>query len=220
MLERSVDWNELVGKEARGKDDTDLGKINAVGQFSIIAQKQAGKETYYLPKFLVKNYDDKTIWLDISDNQLKEFTAEKPPILKNFSEYQRDNDNQEEAVIPAIKEAADISKRRIAEEVTIVKEPIIEYKVVEVPVVRDRIRIIKRPITSELAINNNRDESGEQETKMYLAREELEVRKKRRIFEEVIIRKENVTDKKVVNLNLTRENVYVEGAGEENMLKR
>jgi uncharacterized protein (TIGR02271 family) len=209
MLERSIDWNELVGKEARGNGDIDLGEIKGLDQFNIIAQKQVGQETYYYPKHLLKSYDGETIRLDISDDQLKEFTTEKPSILKDFSEYQR-NDDKQEAVIPAIKETAAISKRKVAEEVTIVKEPIIEYKVIEVPVMRDRIRIIKRPIASESAINNNRDESDEQETKVFLTREELKVKKKRRIFEELIIRKESVTDKKVVNLNLTRENVYVE----------
>lgn len=208
MTERSLDWNEIIGKEARGKNNIDLGEVKAVGQLNIMTQKGALiRETHYLPKYLIEDYNDQIVWFNVSEEQLKGFEKEQPPTREDYTKYQKkDMPAGAEAVIPVMEERLQVSKKNLTEEAIIIKEPIIEYKLISVPVMREEIKIIRRPIeagTDASLTSANEDK----EIRILLNREEVQVTKKPYLFEEVIIRKEKVTDTKTVSQVVTRERV-------------
>lgn len=211
MAERSLDWNEIVGKVARGKNNIDLGEVKAVGQLNIMTQKGTLiKETHYIPKYLVEDYNGHVVWFNVSEDHLQDFEKEQPPIREDYTKYQRTGMPAEaEAVIPVLEERLQVSKKNVTEEVIIVKEPLIEYKLISVPVMREEIKIIRRPVeaggesgASAAAVE------GDKEIRIILNREEVQITKKPYLFEEVIIRKEKVTDNKTVSQLVTQEKVF------------
>jgi hypothetical protein len=48
--EPTIDWDEVIKKEARGKDDEDLGEVQEVGDTYVVVQKGLiSKEKFYIP---------------------------------------------------------------------------------------------------------------------------------------------------------------------------
>jgi uncharacterized protein (TIGR02271 family) len=151
----------------------------------------------------------------VSEEQLKDFEKEQPPIREDYTKYQRkDMPAGAVAVIPVMEEKLQVSKKNVVEEVIIVKEPVIEYKLISVPVMREEIKIVRRPIeagTKDAALASDADK----EIQILLNREEVQVTKKPYLFEEVIIKKEKVTDTKTVSRVVTRERVIENPRGVE-----
>jgi hypothetical protein len=55
MSSSSIDWSDVVKKEARGSNDEDLGEVQEVGQNYVLVQKgMISKEKFYIPKDLAK----------------------------------------------------------------------------------------------------------------------------------------------------------------------
>lgn len=215
MEERSLDWNEIVGKEARGKNNIELGQIKAVGQLNVMTQKGALiKETHYLPKYLVEDYNGQIVWFNMSEEQLKDFEKEQPPVREDYTKYRRkDMPAGAEAMIPVMEEKLQVSKKNVVEEVIIVKEPVIEYKLISVPVMREEIKIVRRPIEAGTEADSAVDAG--KEVRILLNREEVQITKKPYLFEEVIIKKEKVTDTKTISQTVTRERVTENSRGVE-----
>ena len=54
----SIDWNEVVKKEARGKNDDDLGEVQEINQENVITKVGLiDKVTYSIPKSFVDTFD-------------------------------------------------------------------------------------------------------------------------------------------------------------------
>jgi uncharacterized protein (TIGR02271 family) len=85
-----------------------------------------------------------------------------------------------------------------------------------VPIVREELKIVRRPVstgTMPAKIEADDLEKGG-EIRVLLSREEVQVTKKSYVFEEVIIRKEKVTDKKTISETVTKERVDTEAMAE------
>jgi hypothetical protein len=69
----SIEWDDVIKKEARGaNDDSDFGEVQEVGQHYILIQKGlVNKEKFYVPKYLVQGYDGDTLWFNASEKDLK-----------------------------------------------------------------------------------------------------------------------------------------------------
>jgi uncharacterized protein (TIGR02271 family) len=213
--ERSLDWNEIVGKSARGKNNADLGQVKAVGRLNVMVQKGSLiKETYYLPKYLVQDYNGQMVWFNVSEVQLKDFEKERPPVREDYEKYKRKDMPGVEAVIPVLEERLQVSKTNVTEEVVIVKEPVVEYKLISVPVMREEIKIVRKPIAAKDAENSSSrpDAGNEGEVRILLNREEVTITKKPYLYEEVIIRKEKVMDTTTVKDVVIKEQVTEEEA--------
>jgi len=53
-----TNWDEIVKKEARGKNDYDLGEVQDVQPEIVVTKKGiVDKDKFYLPKMLVERYD-------------------------------------------------------------------------------------------------------------------------------------------------------------------
>ena len=58
---RNINWNEVIKKEARGKNDEDLGEVQEVGDTYILVQKGLiNKEKFYIPQNEVESYELRT----------------------------------------------------------------------------------------------------------------------------------------------------------------
>src|ERR687896_2612688 len=63
----SINWTEVIKKEARGKNDEDLGEVQEIGDTYILVQKGLiNKERFYIPKYLAEGYDGNALWFKVS----------------------------------------------------------------------------------------------------------------------------------------------------------
>jgi hypothetical protein len=47
----SIDWSDVIKKEARGSGDEDLGEVQEVGQDYVLVQRgMINKDKFYIPK--------------------------------------------------------------------------------------------------------------------------------------------------------------------------
>jgi hypothetical protein len=54
----SIDWNQVIKKEARGIDNDDLGEVQEINQDNVITKVGLiDKVTYSIPKSLVDKFD-------------------------------------------------------------------------------------------------------------------------------------------------------------------
>ena len=146
---KSIEWSELSlsKKEARGIDDYDLGEVQEIGPNYVVTQKGTiiGKR-YYIPKYLVEGYDGEVVRFKVGAQEAENyFSRESPPSAEEYLKYKTPEVPKEiETRIPVLAERLEVSKTQSTNEATIIKEPIIETKTVEVPVTHEEIIIEKR----------------------------------------------------------------------------
>ncbi|HEU4446188.1 MAG TPA: hypothetical protein VFR94_16065 [Nitrososphaeraceae archaeon] len=66
--EPTINWDEVVKKEARGKNDEDLGEVQEVGDTYVLVQKGLiNKDKFYIPKYQAEGYDGNALWFKVSE---------------------------------------------------------------------------------------------------------------------------------------------------------
>lgn len=74
----SIDWNRIIGKEARSKDDEDYGEVKEVREGHVITERGIiEKDKFVIPKNKVYGFDGHTLWLDIPGETRAEFLQPK-----------------------------------------------------------------------------------------------------------------------------------------------
>ena len=64
----TIDWNDVIKKEARGINDEDLGEVHEVGENYILVQRGLiNKDKFYIPKDMVESYDGTILRFRISE---------------------------------------------------------------------------------------------------------------------------------------------------------
>ena len=214
-MSQSIDWSDVIKKEARGTDDTDLGEVQEVGQHYVMTQKGiVNKEKFYVPKYMVEGYDGDTLWFNVTEEQFRGFMRDAPPEYDEYARYRtQDMATDIETRIPVIEERLDVSKRVSTTEATIVKEPRIETRTVEVPVTHEELRVDRRATTE--ARETDKPVQTRTEIKVPLTHEEVEVTKKPYVKEEVVVTKEPVTETETITDTVTSERVDVESGAEK-----
>jgi uncharacterized protein (TIGR02271 family) len=211
----TIDWSDVIKKEARGSNDEDLGEVQEVGQDYILVQRGLiNKEKFYIPKDMVESYDGDVLRLSISEEDAKSrfFGYSPPPTTAN--EGLSAARKAEETVVPITEERLDASKRESTREATIIKEPATDTKTVEVPVTHEEISVERRDV-SERPIEQKPVQS-KTETKVPLKQEEVQVTKQPYVKEEIVIKKKPVTETKTISEQVTSEKVTVRNPeGEE-----
>lgn len=76
---QSINWNETIGKEARGrKDDGDFGEVQAVEDDYVLTERGViEKDKFYLPKSLVYGFDGHTVWFEVTEKDLYQFKRQQ-----------------------------------------------------------------------------------------------------------------------------------------------
>ena len=194
-------------KEARGSDDFDLGEVQEVGDEFVLTQRGiVNKEKFYVPKYLVEGYDGETLYFNFSEEQARgEFLRDAPPMSGEYGRYRSANMPADiEMRIPLIEERMEVSKKIRTDEATIVKEPVMETKTMEVPVSHEEIRVERRQVTER---ESDSPVKTRTEIKVPLSHEELNVTKKAYVKEEVVISKDQITETESVTEDLQSERI-------------
>jgi uncharacterized protein (TIGR02271 family) len=208
----SINWNEVIKKEARGKNDEDLGEVQKVGDTYVLVQKGLiNKERFHIPQDEVESYDGDVLRFKLSEDEIRsKYLGDVDPLVSSTS----DNDNanyveenkvgleeSESARFPLAEEKLDVSKREVTyKEATLIKEPITETKTVEVPLTYEELIVERRPPTEATTSQHQLKPpvNTREEIKIPLKREEVEVKKEPYVKEEVVLKKKRVTEKKTI----------------------
>jgi uncharacterized protein (TIGR02271 family) len=224
----NIDWDDVVKKEARGSGDEDLGEVQEVGpNYVLVKRGLLNKEKFYIPKDQVKSYDGDTLRFRISEEQAKsKYMGESPPssLTRESDDFNKsrtrdtaDRTKVEETTVPVTEERLGVSKSQSTKEATITKTPVTETKTVEVPVTHEEISVERRPVSGTTTKTSAADRpvDSEQEIRVPLKQEQVQVTKQPYVKEEVAIKKKPVTETKTVSDQVTSEEVRVKGSARE-----
>jgi uncharacterized protein (TIGR02271 family) len=124
-----------------------------------------------------------------------------------------------ETRIPLIEERLNVSKRTSTSEATITKKPVTETKTIEVPVTHEELKVERRPATSESSstttTTTERPVQSETEIKVPINKEEVQVTKEPHVKEEVVVKKEPVTETRTISDTVTREEIDTSSSKEQ-----
>jgi uncharacterized protein (TIGR02271 family) len=214
-IPQGIEWEDVVKKEARGTNDSDLGEVQEIGQTYVLTQKGTlGKERFYLPKYLVEGYDGEVLRFRISQEEARsKFIRDIPPTAQEYSRYRTSDIPKDiETRIPVMGEKLGVSKTTSTREATITKEPVTEKKSVEVPVTHEEMTVERRPAGETVSsTSGQRPVESATEVKVPLKSEEVQVTKQPYVKEEVAVKKKPVTETRSVSDEVKSERVKVSG---------
>ena len=211
---KTIDWFEigLSRKEARGLNNCDLGGVQEAAQTYVVTQKGTiNKQKFYIPKYLADGYDGEVVKFKVSEEDaVNNFARDSPPSADEYSKYNTlDVPTDIETRIPVMAERLEVSKTESVMEATIIKEPVIETKTVEVPLIHEELIIERRP-ADEFKTTDQAIESKTEIT-IQLKNEELQVTKQPYVKEELVLKKKPVTETRTVTEQIRSEQVKVKG---------
>ena len=227
--EGRINWNDVIKKEARGKNDEDLGKVQEVGNTYVLVQKGLiSKVKFYIPQSEVEGYDGDVLRFKISEDDIRsKYLGDMPPSVSS-SVDDNTNNNEEEIIakqeesestrVPLVEEKLNVSKREVTyKEATLIKEPVTETKTVEVPVTHEELIVERRPPTEA---TTSQDElkppvTTREEIKIPLKKEEFEVKKEPYVKEEAVIKKKRVEERKTITEDVKSEKLVDDTAGND-----
>jgi uncharacterized protein (TIGR02271 family) len=215
---KSIEWNDVIKKEARGSNDDDLGEVQEVGQTYVVTQKGTiKKEKFYIPKYLAEGYDGDVLRFKLTEAEAKnKFVRDTPPSVQEYSRYKTpDIPKDIETRIPVMGERLDVSKRESTREATITKEPLTETKSVDVPVTHEEMTVERRPAGETVSTSGQKPVESRTEVKVPLKSEEVQVTKQPYVKEEVSVKKKPVTETRTVTDQVRSEKVNVSGEEEQ-----
>jgi uncharacterized protein (TIGR02271 family) len=227
--EGRINWNDVIKKEARGKNDEDLGKVQEVGDTYVLVQKGLiSKEKFYIPQSEVEGYDGDVLRFKISEDDIRsKYLGDMPPSVSssvddntnnNEEEYIAKQEESESTRVPLVEEKLNVSKREVTyKEATLIKEPVTETKTVEVPVTHEELIVERRPPTEA---TTSQDElkppvTTREEIKIPLKKEEFEVKKEPYVKEEAVIKKKRVEERKTITEDVKSEKLVDDSAGND-----
>jgi hypothetical protein len=92
-----INWNNIVGQEARSIDNADLGKIQGLFEPFIVTERGTiNKEKFYIPKSIIRRYnEEEVLYFGMTEQQARITVCEvslhlrmKPKVLYRY--YQKD----------------------------------------------------------------------------------------------------------------------------------
>ena len=213
----SIDWKNVIKKEAIGIDGMDLGEVHEVGDTYIITQKGLiNKKRYHIPISSVEGFDGDTLKLRVSESELKGFEETGGQNFDGYPAFKSSDMTKElETKIPVMGENLEIKKNIAVDNINIIKEPVMETKTVEIELTREIVTIERRPVDNNPSSYDSSNQSTsiegpvESRTEIYipLKREEPVIIKKPYVKEEVIVKKKPITETKTITEHITHENV-------------
>jgi len=212
----NIDWNDVIKKEARGSGDEDLGEVQEVGSNYVLVQKGLlNKEKFYIPKDKVESYDGDKLRFRITEAEVQsKYMGDSPPSsLTSRTQSTADRTKVEETTVSVTEERLGVSKSQSTKEATITKTLVTETKTVEVPVTHEEISVERTPVsgTTSTTSTSDRPVESEQEIRVPLKQEQVQVTKQPYVKEEVVVKKKPVTETKTVSDQVTSEEVRVKG---------
>jgi uncharacterized protein (TIGR02271 family) len=203
-------------------DGEKLGKVFQCEAESFIIEKG-----FFFPKDYIARYDDVST---VNGDEIRLTSGKDAFAGERFGGTARDEDDlgasrrderwseqrtsgTEDVRVPISEEELDVTKRdRQAGEVRLKKEVVTEHKRVDVPVMKERVRVEHVPASERTAAPG--DASFKQDTiSVPIHEEEIEVTKRPVVKEEIRLRKERQVEQRAAEADLRKERVDVEGDG-------
>src|SRR5919199_3109257 len=169
-----TDWNEVIKKEARGRNDADLGEVLEVKDDIVITERGTlSKEKFYLPKSIPHEFNGHTLLFDITEEEAKERFMNDPALAQG-SKIQSTTTLAStstttadvEKPIPVIEEKLEVSKKETIQEAKVIKKPRIDFKTVEVELTHEELIIEKRPVKANIAASPSSLEIAQSKTEI------------------------------------------------------
>jgi uncharacterized protein (TIGR02271 family) len=208
----TIDWSDVIKKEARGSNDEDLGEVQEVGENYVLVQRgMINKDKFYIPRDMVESYDGDVLRFSISEEDAKSrFLGDYPPSSSSTTANEgltaaRKAEMETTTTVPITEERLDASKRESTRQATITKEPVTETKTVEVPLTHEEISVERRPASD--STRAGKPVQSKTETKVPLKQEEVQVTKQPYVKEDVSVKKKPVTETRTVTDKVTSEKV-------------
>jgi hypothetical protein len=64
----SIDWNDVINKEARGSNDEDLGEVQEVDENYVFVERGIlSKDKFHIPMDMVESFDGNILRFNISE---------------------------------------------------------------------------------------------------------------------------------------------------------
>ena len=208
--------DRIIGKNVKTVDYQNVGKVIGVVEnedAAIIISSEGAHSTYNyrIPKNLIQGFDGPDLMLSIARtkladyevNDIKDYAAQ----LKSMKTEQKEGREEQEIIVPVVEEKLRISKKVITDEVTIIKEPVIETKIIEFPLMHEEIVIEKRPATPTPAsaaegytavLEKPSSKNTRTQIRVPLIHEVVKIKKEPSVKEEIVISKKPRTETKTV----------------------
>ncbi len=206
----TIDWNDVKKKEVRGINDEDLGEVQQVEDNYVLVQRGIiNKEKFYIPKDQAESYDGDVLKFKFSEQELSQYQDEPPSTrdAKSNSDITQENIQEEEKTdeesVPLTEERLDVSKVSQENQATITKKPVTETKTEQVQLMHEEISIERRPPSGQTEAQS--PIQSQEDIKIPLKIEEVEVTKKPYVKEEAVIKKKAFTDNKEITEDVTSE---------------
>lgn len=219
-----IDWNDAIKKEARDKNNEDLGEVEEIGIDHIFIQKGLmNKEKFYIPYSEVESYDGNVLRFKLSEEEIKSNYAGDPSasspnvsIIKDDTkiEDKRSESESDSTIHPLVEEKLNISKTEVIyKEAKLIKEPVTETKKIEVPVTHEELVVERRPAGKNVPSIQDLEPPviSRQEIKIPLKREQVEIKKETYIKEEVVVKKKRILETKTITEEVRSEKLLVSG---------
>ncbi len=217
-----IDWNDVIKKEARGSNDEDLGEVQEIANGYVLVQRGiVNKEKLYIPQNHAESYDGSILRFRISEEEINKYAGDSsPPSIEDQYSSTTAIDSgggsgggiqveeTADATIPLTGEKLDLSKNIKVGQTTITKEPVTEIKTVQVPLTHEEITIEKRPL-SDGQTEAQKPVSSTENITIPVKKEEVEITKTPYVKQEVIVKKNPVTETKEVSKEVTTENINI-----------
>jgi len=206
-----ADWNEVIKKEARGRNDADLGGVLEVRDDIVVTERGTlNKEKFYLPKSIPHGFNRHTLLFDITEEEAKDRFSDESILTQGakiqWTRPESTTGADSEIPIPVIEEKLEVSKKETIQEATLIKEPVKETKTVEVELKHEELIIEKRPVEKRSSSSNSEEVArSKTEITIPLKKEDIIVEKKSHVKEEIVINKKPVSETKTISEQLISE---------------
>jgi uncharacterized protein (TIGR02271 family) len=224
-MNQDFDWSETIKKEARGRNDEDLGEVQEISEGNVVVQKGLiNKEKFYIPQNLAESYDGSVLRFSVSEEDVVNKYAgdSSPPSIEDQYSSTTAIDSgggsgggiqveeNEENTIPVTDEKLDVTKDTQESQTTLTKEPITETKTVEVPITHEEVTIEIRPPSGQTKAQE--PVSSKENITIPLKKEEVEVSKVPFVKEEAVVKKNPTTEAKEISEETTSEKINTHDA--------
>jgi uncharacterized protein (TIGR02271 family) len=216
-----LDLDRVIGKNIKTVDYQDVGKVIGVveNEDAIIISSEGAHSTYNyrVPKNRVQGFDGPDLMLSIARTELADYEIND---IKDYASHLRSikteqkEGREQEIIVPVIEEKLHVSRKVVTDEVTIIKEPVIETKIIEFPLMHEEIVIEKRPPTPTSAAEGNTTvlenpppRNTKTQIRIPLIHEVAKIKKESYVKEEIVIGKKPRTETKSISEFVTKEKV-------------
>jgi uncharacterized protein (TIGR02271 family) len=203
-----TDWDSIVGKNVKTVDYQDAGKVigAADNEDTIIISYEGPHSSYNyrVPKRCVQGFNDPDLLLSIARAELADYEISD---IQSYAAHlgsikTEQKGGEEERTVPVIEEKLNVSKKIITDEATIIKEPVMETKILEVSVMHEEVVIEKRAASEEgdtTILENPPPKNTRTQIRVPLIHEVVKIKKEPYVKQEIVIRKKPRTETKTIS---------------------